>query len=332
MNGRTLLVRLALALAVLSVHPFPSAAQAGGSASHPSEAPKAAPWKFAVSGDSRNCGDVVMPAIAAGVKKKRRRFYWHLGDFRQISRLRRRHPAPARAYVAKPLTIAEYHDIAWNDFIRNQIVPFGALPVYLGIGNHETVRPRPARSISFQFATLARTPVLRAQRLRDDPADLRAEDLLPLDRARRGFHQSRQRHRGPVRRGPGCLVRKNAALDSANAAIRTIVVGMHEALPESISKNHSMNQSEAGIESGRRVYADLLESAERSAQARLRPRQPFALFHGRHFQHRVLARARRRAARMDRRDGRRRALRPAPKEGGCKGGRRPMSTDFCSPR
>ena len=26
-------------------------------------------WKFAVSGDSRNCGDVVMPAIAAGVKQ-----------------------------------------------------------------------------------------------------------------------------------------------------------------------------------------------------------------------------------------------------------------------
>src|SRR5260370_23484900 len=26
-------------------------------------------WNFAVSGDSRNCGDVVMPAIAAGAKK-----------------------------------------------------------------------------------------------------------------------------------------------------------------------------------------------------------------------------------------------------------------------
>jgi hypothetical protein len=25
------------------------------------------PWTFAVSGDFRNCGDVVMPAIAAGV-------------------------------------------------------------------------------------------------------------------------------------------------------------------------------------------------------------------------------------------------------------------------
>jgi hypothetical protein len=39
-------------------------------------------WKFAVSGDSRNCGDIVMPAIAAGVLKSGAEFYWHLGDFR----------------------------------------------------------------------------------------------------------------------------------------------------------------------------------------------------------------------------------------------------------
>jgi len=41
-------------------------------------------WKFAVSGDSRNCGDIVMPAIAAGVHKSGAVFYWHLGDFRAI--------------------------------------------------------------------------------------------------------------------------------------------------------------------------------------------------------------------------------------------------------
>src|SRR5580704_2483033 len=29
--------------------------------------PSAHAWKFAVSGDSRNCGDIVMPAIAVGV-------------------------------------------------------------------------------------------------------------------------------------------------------------------------------------------------------------------------------------------------------------------------
>ena len=36
-------------------------------------------WTFAVSGDARNCGDIVMPAIAAGVKRDQAAFYWHLG-------------------------------------------------------------------------------------------------------------------------------------------------------------------------------------------------------------------------------------------------------------
>jgi len=46
--------------------------------------PANGPWKFAVSGDSRNCGDIVMPAIAAGVLASQSEFYWHLGDFRAI--------------------------------------------------------------------------------------------------------------------------------------------------------------------------------------------------------------------------------------------------------
>jgi hypothetical protein len=47
-------------------------------------APDKGEWRFAVSGDSRNCGDVVMPGIAAGVLKEGPAFYWHLGDFRKI--------------------------------------------------------------------------------------------------------------------------------------------------------------------------------------------------------------------------------------------------------
>jgi hypothetical protein len=33
-------------------------------------------WRFAVSGDSRNCGDVVMPEIARGAAKDGAKFYW----------------------------------------------------------------------------------------------------------------------------------------------------------------------------------------------------------------------------------------------------------------
>jgi hypothetical protein len=39
-------------------------------------------WSFAISGDSRNCGDIIMPAIAQGVRRDGTQFYWHLGDFR----------------------------------------------------------------------------------------------------------------------------------------------------------------------------------------------------------------------------------------------------------
>ena len=44
----------------------------------------AADWRFAVSGDSRDCGDVVMPAIAEKALALGPQFYWHLGDFRRI--------------------------------------------------------------------------------------------------------------------------------------------------------------------------------------------------------------------------------------------------------
>src|SRR5215468_3095393 len=46
--------------------------------------PVEAPWHFAVSGDSRNCGNVVMPSIAAGAHANNAVFYWHLGDLRAI--------------------------------------------------------------------------------------------------------------------------------------------------------------------------------------------------------------------------------------------------------
>src|SRR5438309_10668639 len=41
-------------------------------------------WHFIVAGDSRNCGDVVMPAIAEAAKNNNAKFYWHLGDWRAI--------------------------------------------------------------------------------------------------------------------------------------------------------------------------------------------------------------------------------------------------------
>ena len=97
-------------------------------------------WRFAVSGDSRNCGNVVMPAIAAAVKQNNAAFYWHMGDLRAIY-------GPDEDYRnepehrGKPADMQAYLKDAWPDFIAHQaIVP--PLPFYLGIGNHELTAPK----------------------------------------------------------------------------------------------------------------------------------------------------------------------------------------------
>ena len=71
-------------------------------------------WRFAVAGDSRNCGDVVMPAIAAGAKADHAAFYWHLGDFRALYKLDEDMVREAKT----PFTILSYQSAAWPDFIR----------------------------------------------------------------------------------------------------------------------------------------------------------------------------------------------------------------------
>src|SRR5258707_1261033 len=77
-------------------------------------------WRFAVSGDSRNCGDVVMPAIAQFAGQDHASFYWHLGDYRAIYDF----DQDMRPNQSRPMTILEYHTRAWDDFIQNQINPF----------------------------------------------------------------------------------------------------------------------------------------------------------------------------------------------------------------
>src|SRR5439155_7283550 len=88
----------------------------------------AASWKFVVGGDSRNCGDVVMPAVAAGAASAGAVFYWHLGDFRALydfdgDLLQARRVAGDN----KQLTISDYLRIGWDDFLPSQIAPFGAI-------------------------------------------------------------------------------------------------------------------------------------------------------------------------------------------------------------
>jgi hypothetical protein len=47
--------------------------------------------------------------------------------------------------------------------------------------------------------------------------------------------------------------------DAKSADVRSVVLGMHDALPDSMSAGHSMNESAQGTESGRRVYRWLVD-------------------------------------------------------------------------
>lgn len=215
-------------------------------------------WYFATSGDSRNCGDVVMPAIAADAKKHDIAFYWQLGDLRKTS-------APDEDFIAekahegKPADLAEYEKDEWDDFIQNQIQPWGDTPYYLGIGNHEIHPPKSREQFVAKFHDYLDRPDVREQRLKDDHSAKQPKtyyhwmrdgiDFIYLDNATADqFDAAQMKWIG------GVLDR-----DRKDDSIHTVVVGMHKALPESISRGHSMNESPAGTESGIKVYEMLLK-------------------------------------------------------------------------
>jgi hypothetical protein len=215
-------------------------------------------WHFVVSGDSRNCGDVVMPAIAAGAIRDQAEFYWHLGDLRAIYDFDQDFKQAATVQ-GKSLTILDYENQAWNDFLESQVKPFGSMPFYLGIGNHETIAPKTRAEFVIQFADWLNAPTLRAQRLKDDPKDYKLHtyyhwikggiDFINLDNASHDQFDAEQMG----------WVEALFARDKTDPAIHTIVVGMHAALPDSISAGHSMNEWPEGVSTGHTVYQDLLK-------------------------------------------------------------------------
>jgi hypothetical protein len=231
------------------------------SASPDSDAPQT--WYFAVSGDSRNCGDVLMPAIAADALKHNVRFYWHLGDLRKIS-------GPDEDFIqeqtlaGRTVDLASYEKSAWDDFIENQIKPWGDTPFFVGIGNHETTPPKSRADFTIKFRDYLDRTELQEQRLKDGRSAAQSKsyfhwnrdgvDFISLDNATPDqFDQAQMKWVGRVLRR-----------DQRDRSIRSVVVGMHAALPESISANHSMNEWPLGITSGRRVYKMLLNVQNKS--------------------------------------------------------------------
>jgi hypothetical protein len=219
----------------------------------------ASAWTFAVSGDSRNCGDFVMPAIAAKVKAERDVFYWHLGDFRAISSpdqdLQSMQPG------ASQLSKADYQQRAWDDFLEHQVASFGSLPVFLGRGNHENIKPMTREGYMAKFSSFLRRPEIEAQRKADGTAGDAVQpwyhwtrdgvDFITLDNASKDEFSDAQ------------LRWLRSVLDrdlAAQSGIRTIVAAMHEALPHSTGSDHAMDDWELGIRSGELVYTWLFDA------------------------------------------------------------------------
>ena len=211
-------------------------------------------WTFAVSGDSRNCGDFVMPAIAASVKAEHDAFYWHLGDFRVLSRQPDQDLASMQP-AGKTLTTDEYYRIAWDDFIARQMASFGSMPVFLGRGNHEDHPPMTREGYTQKFSAFLNRPEIVAQRNADGEYAAppgpwyhwteNGVDFITMDNSSKDEFTDEQLH----------WLRQVLDHDlMADSGIHTIVAGMHEALPHSTGSEHAMDDWDRGERTGELVY------------------------------------------------------------------------------
>lgn len=252
----------------------------------PSDDKRVESWRFVVSGDSRNCGDVVMPAIATGAKTDGAAFYWHLGDLRAIYEFDQ-DMAQAAKMAGSPLTISAYEDGAWDDFKRNQIAPFENVPMpfYLGIGNHETIPPKTRCDFAKAFERFLEKPEFQdghtspksappgagpgtAKPAKTPKPNDRASSKLDTVAKSVGAGEECEQTAPTTyyhwsKAGVDFIYLDNASdkqfsdvqmawLDSViqkdedDTGISTVVVGMHKALPWSMACDHSMNERPDG--------------------------------------------------------------------------------------
>lgn len=214
-------------------------------------------WRFAAAGDSRDCGNVIMPAIAAGAEKNKSAFYWHLGDLRATAFIDQDY-AHEPEHRGVPPDKSLYSRTQWDDFIQAQLNPFGSLPVFIGIGNHETYAPKSREQFIVQFADWLDSPPLRTQRLADDPNDHTVKtyfhwiqggvDFINLDSSTPDQFDDYQL----------AWFERLLTRDREDQDVKSVVLGMHAALPDSLASGHSMSDSPTGTASGRQAYNDLL--------------------------------------------------------------------------
>jgi hypothetical protein len=127
--------------------------------------------------------------------------------------------------------------------------------VFLGRGNHETVAPMTRDGYIAKFSAFLSRPEVAAQRKADGTADAPLEpwyhwtrdgvDFITLDNSSHDEFSDAQ------------LKWLRSVLDrdlDPRSGIRTIVAGMHEALPHSVSSDHAMDDWDLGLITGDKVY------------------------------------------------------------------------------
>jgi hypothetical protein len=197
-----------------------------------------------------------MPVIARRAKAAHARFYWHLGDLRALYKIDEDYAGLHRG-SPNVKDLKAYQKAAWDDFSQQQVAPFGRIPFFLGIGNHEIIG-NTRQDFVTHFAKLLDIEPIRRQRLADDPNDNTVRsyyhfyeqgvDFLYLDNADSTFDQDQL----------AWALNRIAAAQS-NKQVKILMVGMHESLPDSYTADHSMNQGGDKGESGRILYNRLLE-------------------------------------------------------------------------
>jgi hypothetical protein len=298
---------LLLARVRLPLTPAPPTPQAATPIPVPSPSPIPRPpdvvpptsWYFAVSGDSRDCGDLIMPKIARSIETLRAAapvaFYWHLGDFRNGRRA-------DRDFVLLNGNDDDYHERAWDDFINRQVKPLEAqTQVFLGIGNHELVFPWWSHEEFFEkFGKWLIQEPIRTQRVADRSRNvLRDEDHIDYHFVKNGIDFIYMDNSDTYAFTPEYLLHPaftpeqirwlDGVLegDAGDPAIRAIVVAMHAALPGSTGSSHAMDDTCRGRRSGQTVY-DMLYKAQRLGEAPEKRKRVYVLAsHSHDFQENI---------------------------------------------
>lgn len=259
-----------VSVSLAGIVPMPTRAQAAGSG------PTESSWFFAVSGDSRDCGDVVMPRIAALIAKNNHHkpisFYWHLGDFRRMYEpdcdMLRRADAGADCSSQRPAgklgstMMHDYLQKAWPDFIERQLKPFGNTPVFLTAGNHELYGGRNPDDYRRAFQRWLTQEPIHSRREADYPDGgeegdtyyhfiLKSVDFISLDNSSGPFGDAQIQWLDQV-------LKRDLKTDE----IAAVVVGMHAALPGSSNSFHAMDAKCASRCDGNIVYGLLAKVAQ----------------------------------------------------------------------